>query len=131
MVVVFAHDFRTSDSRRQQKLAEIRYIRPYKLRPSQCKNCFRFGHWADSCTRPKCCVRCGVTGADHGTNCDAHIRCCFCGGNHVATNEKCPKWVRQLKICDIRTEHQVRYGMACEVLRREEFSRSKIFIWSS
>ena len=80
---------------------EIRYVRPYKLRPSQCKKCFRFGHWADSCNKQRFCVTCGAEGVEHGTDCSEPLKCCLCVGSHIATDHSCPKWVRQLKICEI------------------------------
>ena len=34
------------------KLAsEIKRVKPYQIRPSQCKKCYRFGHWFESCTK--------------------------------------------------------------------------------
>ena len=99
---------------------EYRSVRPYRIRPSQCKKCHRFGHWADACTRSSVCVNCGTEGANHGNDCTLRTRCCLCGGAHKANNETCPIWVRQLKICEIRTDHQLSYSRAAEVLKRKE-----------
>ena len=98
-------------------------MRPYKIRPSQCKKCFRFGHWADTCTRQQVCVKCGVEGANHGTECTERTKCCLCGGAHRATDQTCPKWVKQIEVCKIRTEHQVSYGRAVEILNRKQQSK--------
>ena len=99
---------------------EYRSVRPYRIRPSQCKKCHRFGHWADACTRVNVCVKCGTEGARHGNDCALRTKCCLCGGPHKADNETCPVWVRQLKICEIRTDHQLSYSRAAEVLKRKE-----------
>ena len=63
-------------------------------------------------------------GVEHGTDCSEPIKCCLCGGSHIATDQSCPKWVRQLKICEIRTEHQVGYSRASEILRLKESTRA-------
>jgi hypothetical protein len=61
--------------------------------PLQCKRCQRFGHTQRNCGYAPRCVACG----------DAHpsgmcvtpkqqLKCCNCGGNHIANYRGCSKW---------------------------------------
>ena len=99
--------------------SEIKRVKPYQIRPSQCKKCYRFGHWFESCNRSEVCENCGIEGDHELSKCTLETKCVLCGGNHRATNQNCPKWKKQLEICEIRTEHQVGYRRAHEILMRK------------
>ena len=120
LVLTFKSD-KLPDSIRLQH--EFKSVRPYRIRPSQCKKCFKFGHWANACTRQQFCDKCGAEGANHGSNCTETTKCCLCGGNHKATDQTCPKWEKQIEVCKIRTKHQVSYGRAVEILDRIKQSK--------
>ena len=99
---------------------EIKYVRPYNIRPSQCKKCYRFGHWKDTCTKQEVCENCGIEGDHNSTQCSLPMRCCLCQQNHKATDRSCPKWKKQEAIAKIRTEHQVSYRSAYDILIRQQ-----------
>lgn len=62
----------------------------------QCQNCFKYDHPTRSCTAPKICARCGVTGAhDCPTipscvNCTAHPAHKNKDNRHMPNNYTCP-----------------------------------------
>ena len=97
----------------------MKSVEPYKIKPQQCKKCFRFGHWADACTRQQVCSNCGAEGGNHGSDCRLPPKCCLCQGDHNATDTICPRWKKQLEICTIRTEHQVGYKQAADIYQRK------------
>lgn len=82
--------------------AELHDCEPYNesLRPTQCFNCYRFGHISRNCTTPAVCGRCG--GAAHDVpkgpnynNCPAERNeiphsCILCNGDHPAWSRDCP-----------------------------------------
>ena len=103
---------------------EWKTVRPYNIRPQQCKKCYRFGHWATACTRQEVCSNCGIEGENHGTTCNRGTKCCLCGGSHKATEEKiCPFWMKQTEIAEIRSKHQIGYKQAADVYQRKHNTR--------
>ncbi|EEC18982.1 hypothetical protein IscW_ISCW014252 [Ixodes scapularis] len=65
--------------------------RPYQLRQQVCGVCLGLGHRTDVCPQPEQsrCTTCGAPGGameDH--ECTAH--CVNCGGEHLATDSRCP-----------------------------------------
>ena len=94
---------------------EICHLKPYQIRPQQCKKCFRFGHFADKCRREKqVCNNCGIEGICTG-ECELPTKCCLCDGNHKADDQTCPRWEKQIEIAEIRTKHQVGYKRAFSI----------------
>lgn len=59
--------------------------------PTQCRNCYMFGHGMRNCHLPKKCIKCGST--NHSLDsCDANdegIKCANCKGNHMADFAAC------------------------------------------
>ena len=104
--------------------SEIKYLKPYRIRPSQCNKCYRFGHWANECTRREVCVNCGIEGQHDSVDCTQPTKCSLCSQNHKANDKSCPIWVKQLEICKIRTDHQVGYGRAKTILNKKNSTQS-------
>ncbi|KAH7976112.1 hypothetical protein HPB52_008671 [Rhipicephalus sanguineus] len=65
-------------------------VRLHVTTPTQCYNCFRYGHMAKHCRRS---VRCKVCAGDHSyKDCVSRFgqRCANCDGPHAATYGRCP-----------------------------------------
>lgn len=69
-----------------------------KPTPLRCYNCNGFDHVANTCKNPVTCLRCGLEGHKN-IDCPvqreeaAQFKCSNCGGNHLAIDKKCPKYV--------------------------------------
>ena len=61
-------------------------VRPYKQKPLQCYNCFRYGHPSRVCKNDKLCGNCSAPA--HG-ECLLTSKCVSCGERHKSTDKKC------------------------------------------
>lgn len=72
------------------------YCRAYnpQCRPTQCFNCWGFGHTQSVCPHKTACSRCA--GEHRHTHCppDSTVKCASCGGSHEARSRDC-KFRRQ------------------------------------
>ncbi|KAM7307785.1 hypothetical protein ISCGN_011421 [Ixodes scapularis] len=77
--------------------------RPYQPRQQVCGVCLGLGHRTDVCPQPEQsrCTTCGALGGAH--ECTAH--CVNCGGEHPATDPRCPARQR----APYNKEHVARY----------------------
>ncbi|KAH7961805.1 hypothetical protein HPB52_012238 [Rhipicephalus sanguineus] len=66
-----------------------------KTPPLQCRQCGRFGHAREACSRPDGCIRCGRAHPE-GETCQ-RPRCINCGGPHAADTPACPRWQQECK----------------------------------
>ena len=62
-------------------------VRPYKARPRQCRDCFKYGHSAQRCRSSRVCAKCAQPA--HGA-CTAKAKCFHCKGEHSADDRSCP-----------------------------------------
>ncbi|KPM42380.1 hypothetical protein AK830_g4172 [Neonectria ditissima] len=65
------------------------------LRPTQCYNCFKFGHLARNCKSNPTCGRCGGATHPDGEGCPTERNeipqsCVLCKGEHPAWSRNCP-----------------------------------------
>ncbi|KAG6458273.1 hypothetical protein O3G_MSEX010785 [Manduca sexta] len=86
----------------------------YQLPTIQCLNCLRFGHVRAQCRSNPRCFRCSQP--HHGDNCDVpetNVTCLLCrGGNHKATDPKCPEHARQKIIKQVMSQDNISYREA-------------------
>ena len=61
-------------------------VRPYKQKPLQCYNCYKFGHPSRVCKNDKLCGNCSLPA--HG-DCLVISKCINCGESHKSTDKKC------------------------------------------
>ena len=61
-------------------------VRPYKQKPLQCYNCFKFGHPSRVCKKDKLCGNCSAPA--HG-ECLLVSKCINCHESHKSTDKKC------------------------------------------
>ena len=99
-------------------------LKPYRMKVIQCNKCWWFGHHTNRCKRSSICKACGGRGEDHDNDaCLAdpgiQIKCSNCSGTHPADDKKCPVWKKQLDIKHIRSQHQVGYHKAVEILKKK------------
>ena len=61
-------------------------VRPYKQKPLQCYNCFKYGHPSRVCKNDKLCGNCSAPA--HG-ECLLASKCLNCNESHKSTDRKC------------------------------------------
>ena len=67
-------------------------VRPYRPRPLQCFNCFKFGHPSRVCKWGKLCRNCSLS--EHG-DCSETLKCVNCKEGHDARNRKCKIYIME------------------------------------
>lgn len=104
-------------SQKMSNLKQIRYVAhcsvewdfyaPRKFGPTQCYNCFMFGHGIRTCKLPMKCPACsGSHAIDNCSNLEesgplrqgCKYKCPNCHGEHLATSDECPKLTEYLRI---------------------------------
>ncbi|CAL9687399.1 unnamed protein product [Knipowitschia caucasica] len=86
-------------------------VKPYVRPPLRCYKCQRFGHIAAVCRGSR---RCGKCAGDHDrSECtSSEVKCCNCGGNHMAAFRGCEHGVRAQRVEEIRLKENVTYAEA-------------------
>ena len=70
-------------------------IHPYIRQPTQCFNCFRFGHVAKVCHNKKRCSICGESHDENIIECqDIVPRCANCKQSHKSISKDCPIYLK-------------------------------------
>lgn len=108
------------------KVGLVRHpVRPFVPRPLQCKNCFKLGHVAGTCTSQTKCSRCG---ADHtNEQCTGSpVQCANCSGAHEATSKECPRLRREVEICKRMARDNSSHKAAAAHVRRKSRSASRV-----
>lgn len=80
-------------------------VEPFVFSVLQCRKCLRFGHIEDQCKGKTTCAKCAQ---DHltGTCSQSNRRCANCmSPDHLGTDRKCPKYLRQRRIKEIMASH--------------------------
>ena len=62
-------------------------VRPYKQKPLQCFNCFKYGHPSRVCKNDKLCINCSEPAHEE---CSVEAKCSNCRENHKSNDKKCP-----------------------------------------
>ena len=93
-------------------------VREYERPPLRCFKCQRYGHVAAVCRGKQRCRRCSK---DHdGKECKEPVKCCNCGGDHLASFRGCQNYVKAENVERIKKENKISYA---EAARRVEESR--------
>lgn len=85
-------------------------VESYTFPVSQCSFCWRYGHTTRTCPNNKTiCPKCG---GNHG-NCETtQFRCVNCKGRHISFSKLCPQFLKEKKIRETMSKHNVTYKMA-------------------
>ncbi|KAG0436376.1 hypothetical protein HPB47_015097 [Ixodes persulcatus] len=70
------------------------FVRPLKVRPTQCTQCGRLGHVRSACTMPTACPTCPEKHAQGECPRAQYPKCPNCGYLHRATDKRCPAYQR-------------------------------------
>ena len=65
-------------------------VKSYRARPTQCYNCFEYGHIISSCLNLKKCNTCSEHHQEWSI-CEQPPYCFHCSGNHSPTSRECPR----------------------------------------
>ncbi|GFT69890.1 putative RNA-directed DNA polymerase from transposon X-element [Trichonephila clavipes] len=77
--------------------------------------CQRFGHSETSCRGQLTCSRCAFAGHS-STDCTLEPKCINCSQSHPSSSQLCPKWKLEKKIQEIRTNNNISYIEAKNLL---------------
>ncbi|GAB0090013.1 Zinc finger, CCHC-type [Sergentomyia squamirostris] len=103
-------------------------VRIFVRNPVQCKGCLKWGHFEDKCkSKVKICAKCAAP--RHDGECQIPMQCSNChSANHDALCRKCPFFLKEFRILQIKAEKQVSYFEAKKMYIEEnktkvEFSK--------
>ena len=86
------------------------WIKPFKLRPTQCYNCYAYGHVSNSCTKAK---KCYVCSSEHTKDeCTDDKFCFHCSGNHSPNWKGCPQFIFQQEVVNMAHNSHISIGEA-------------------
>lgn len=97
-------------------------VREFRPNPMLCFNCVEYGHVTKFCKKKEACKTCSEshqTKDDEGNSikCAKKPFCKNCQGNHPPTDRKCPKYVEEATVIDIKHDQKVSYSEARRILR--------------
>lgn len=99
-------------------------VKPYDRPPLRCFKCQRFGHIAAVCRGAQRCGKCG--GQHDRRDCaSSELKCCNCGGNHMAGFRGCVHAVRAQQVEYIRSHENVSYAEAVKRMKESSGSESE------
>ena len=86
-------------------------VRKFRQNPTQCHNCFDYGHVIARCQNKK---RCFVCSAEHETwNGCSYPRFCFhCSGSHSPNSRECPRRKLEQSIVEVASNEKISIGSA-------------------
>ena len=86
-------------------------VKKFYRRPTQCFNCFEFGHGVDKCRNSKRCSRCSGE-HDMTVNCTNSPFCFLCEGSHSPKSRDCPRFKFEQEVLEVANSHYVSIGNA-------------------
>lgn len=93
-------------------------VEPFIPDPLRCFKCQGFGHHKNSCRKNEICSTCASP--DHTSNretpCTKSAQCANCNGNHPSYSKKCPIYVQEKQVQEIRVKNNVSYPEARKIL---------------
>lgn len=65
--------------------------------PTRCYKCNKYGHTVTLCQEKQSCSKCGTIGHTFNECTSENVKCCNCGGAHLAISRECPVFLKQFK----------------------------------
>lgn len=92
-------------------------VRAYVPPPLRCFQCQKYGHTSSKCsnTEPPICV-CGKARHD-GNPCEKPVTCVNCEGDHPANSRKCPFYIEEMNIQQLKINEKLTYNEAKRKLK--------------
>ena len=89
-------------------------VKKYRPNPTQCRNCFEYGHILSSCSNKQRCCNC--SGLHENGNCDRPRFCFQCDGAHSPNDKRCPRFRFEQEIRETINSHHVSVGEAKRIV---------------
>ena len=90
-------------------------VRKFKHRPTQCFNCFEYGHVKSNCANHiRCCTCSGIHDLD--IQCELPKYCLHCEGNHSPNSRLCTIYKQEENIAEVSYNEKVSFGAARQIL---------------
>ena len=86
-------------------------VKRYRARPTQCYNCFEYGHIISRCSNLKKCNNCSEHHQEWST-CEQPPYCFLCAGNHSPTSKECPRKNFEQEVVDTAQNQHISIGSA-------------------
>lgn len=101
------------------KVGHFRHaVRPFVLKPLQCRKCLRIGHFSSVCGRGTVCSKCA--GSHDAKDCNEGVlKCASCRGAHDASSKTCPRIIQERKVLQqMVKDHSSHKDASAKVRRR-------------
>ena len=86
-------------------------VKKYIPSPSQCYNCFEYGHTFKHCSNAKKCKICSAM-HDEWSGCSLDHHCFHCNGNHSPNSRQCDKYKFEQEVVVVASNEHVSIGSA-------------------
>jgi hypothetical protein len=87
-------------------------VKKYVPLPLRCFKCQKYGHGQKTCRQAEAsCARCTKPGHS-AESCTATPLCVNCQGAHMASDRKCPRWISECRIQQVRVEKGLSFADA-------------------
>lgn len=82
-------------------------VRPFIPAPLRCFRCQKFGHTSKYCNKEQLCI-CGNP-PHEGSPCNSPASCIHCNGPHSARYKKCPVFIQEMEIQELKIKEKLSY----------------------
>ena len=86
-------------------------VKKYRHHPTQCFQCFDYGHVADKCQKSKICSKCSTELENDNHKCSTYF-CFHCDGDHSPRSRQCQRFKFEQDIVDVAHNEFISYGKA-------------------
>ena len=90
-------------------------VRPFKAKPLQCFNCFKFGHPSSICRNDKLCGNCSRP--EHG-DCKNKAKCINCSLDHIPSDKRCSEYKIEESVLNRSGAEYVSIGYVKRIISR-------------
>ena len=94
-------------------------VDPYIPQPLRCTQCCRYGHTKKYCRSHVICNKCASKDHTSDTCQESVSKCINCGGVHSSFDKSCPKYLKEKKICEIKTRQNISFQEARAMVNNE------------